>query len=453
MEMPILPSARIQPYTKNPFYWQYKEEPVLLLGGSKEDNLFQIPDLRQHLDLLASVGGNYIRCTMSSRDEGDVWPFEHDPATGLYDLDRPGTRYWSRFEQALALTSKRDIILQIELWDRFDFTREPWLKNPYNPQNNINYSAEESGLMPVIETHPGRKENIFFRSVPALLHNDLVLSYQLRQVDKLLSLSLPYGNVLYCIDNETNESPEWGAYWARYIRRRAEALGVSVHITEMWDAWNLLDGEHASTFDHPDIYSFVDISQNNHQPSDHHWENPQEIRQRLIATGHPRPMNSVKIYGANSGRYGTTRDAQERFWRNIFGGLASSRFHRPPSGLGLNSIAQSHIKSMHIMTETLDIFVCVPDNSLLANRSWNEAYCTSNPGNQYAVFFPDGGNVALDISAAREKTIHIKWLDIRSSHWVKEHTLESFPESSFLPLVTPREAGYWAVLVSASKKA
>ena len=164
-------------------------------------------------------------------------------------------------------------------------------------------------------------------------------------------------------------------------------------------------------------------------------------------------MNSVKIYGANSGRYGTTRDAQERFWRNIFGGLASSRFHRPPSGLGLNSIAQSHIKSMHIMTETLDIFVCVPDNSLLANRSRNEAYCTSNPGNQYAVFFPDGGNVALDISAAREKTIHIKWLDIRSSHWVKEHTLESFPESSFLPLVTPREEGYWAVLVSAYKKA
>ena len=58
---------RIQPYAPNPFYWQYKGAPVLLLGGSVEDNLFQIADIEPHLDLLQSVGGNYVRCTMSSR--------------------------------------------------------------------------------------------------------------------------------------------------------------------------------------------------------------------------------------------------------------------------------------------------------------------------------------------------------------------------------------------------
>ena len=57
---------RIRPYSKNPFYWQYKGEPVLLLGGSIEDNLFQISDIEAHLDLLHAVGGNYVRCTMSS---------------------------------------------------------------------------------------------------------------------------------------------------------------------------------------------------------------------------------------------------------------------------------------------------------------------------------------------------------------------------------------------------
>ena len=29
---------RIKPYTENPKYWQYKGEPVLLLGGSKTDH-------------------------------------------------------------------------------------------------------------------------------------------------------------------------------------------------------------------------------------------------------------------------------------------------------------------------------------------------------------------------------------------------------------------------------
>jgi hypothetical protein len=63
---------RIKPFTGNPRYWQYKREPVLLLGGTKDDNLFQIPDLKEHLDLLAGCGGNYIRNTMSARDPGNL---------------------------------------------------------------------------------------------------------------------------------------------------------------------------------------------------------------------------------------------------------------------------------------------------------------------------------------------------------------------------------------------
>jgi hypothetical protein len=159
--------GRIQPYTKNRFYWQYKGEPVLL-GGSVEDNLFQIADLEEHLDLLASVGGNYVRCTMSSRDEGDVWPFERDAATGLYDLTKPGEEYWRRFARFLELAAERDIVAQFEVWDRFDFARAPWQRNPYNPRNNVNYTARESGLPEVIDTHPGQRENGFFRSLPAL---------------------------------------------------------------------------------------------------------------------------------------------------------------------------------------------------------------------------------------------------------------------------------------------
>jgi hypothetical protein len=128
-------------------------------------------------------------------------------------------------------------------------------------------------------------------------------------------------------------------------------------------------------------------------------------------------MNSVKIYGANSGRYGTTRDAQERFWRNIFGGLASSRFHRPTSGLGLSVIAQAHIRSMRMFMDALTSSPARRTYDLLHNRSWNEAYCTANPGVEYGVFFPDGGNVQLDVSAAEGRPLTLRWLDIRQSRW------------------------------------
>jgi hypothetical protein len=297
-----------------------------------------------------------------------------------------------------------------------------------------------------IHTHPGQCENAFFHSVPQIENNLGVLRAQQLQIDTMLAISLQYGNVLYCMDNETNDAPEWGSYWAKYLQAAAAKADTRVECTEMWDDWDLLGAEHAATIDQPELYSFVDISQNNHQPPDHHWANPQEVRKKIAASGHIRPMNSVKIYGANSGEYGSTRDAQERFWRNIFGGLASSRFHRPPTGLGLSEIAQTHIRSMRLLTDQMDIFVAEPHNDLLQNRSWNEAYCAAVPGAEYAIFFPDGGDVLLDVSAYNGESVSVRWIDIRRSSWMGEATAVT-KHNQRVRLVTPAEEGYWAVLV------
>ncbi|MEZ4636876.1 MAG: hypothetical protein R2856_18295 [Caldilineaceae bacterium] len=405
----------IRPYAENPFYWQYKGKPVLLLGGSVEDNLFQIPNLADHLDLLKSVGGNYVRCTMSSRDPGDVWPFAFDATRGLYDLEKPGEEYWRRFAHFLELTAQRDIILQIEVWDRFDFARAPWQDNPFNPQNNVNYSAEESGLKPVIETHPGRCESDFFHTVPVLQNNQTVLRYQHAFVDRLLDHTLAYGNILYCMDNETNDSPEWGWYWARHIRRRAEAIGAEVHLTEMWDAWDLSDPQHSYTIDRTDLYSFVDFSQNNHQEGETHYRNFQAQRRRIAESGHVRPINTVKTYGANTGAHGTSRNGQESFWRHVLGGVAAARFHRPPSGHGLDPIAQANIRSARQLTDRIDIFNCRPANDLLQNRFRNEAFCFAQPGIEYAVYFTDGGDLYLK----SDVDVSIEWLHVLNSEWQK----------------------------------
>ena len=84
----------------------------------------------------------------------------------------------------------------------------------------------------------------------------------------------------------------------------------------------------------------------------------------------------------------------------------------------------------------------------MQNRSWNEADCTANTGLQYAVFFPDGGNVLLDVSAASGQSFVIRWLDIRSSRWMDSDSIETFPAQGMLRLSTPREEGYWAVLIT-----
>ena len=432
------PAKRIEIYSANQAYWQYDGEPVLLLGGTKDDNLFQIPDLKEHLDLLKSVGGNYVRNTMSSRDQGNVWQFRK--VNGKYDLEKWNDEYWQRFENFLRLAQERDIIVQIEVWATFDYYRDIWDVNPFNPKNNVNYTAEQTGLPEKVNTHPTRTENNFFWSVPAERNQQIVLKYQRRFVDKLLSYSVSFGNVLYSMDNETSVTPEWGKYWSQFIKAKAKAAGVTVHTTEMWDPWDLAHKMHSATFDHPETYSFVDISQNNHQKKQAHWDNAQ--RQRARIADNIRPLNNVKIYGADTGRFGNDRDGAERFWRNIFGGLASSRFHRPDSGLGLGEKAQANIRSMRMLTDKLDVFTCEPHNDLLSDRESNEAYCIANPGKEYAVYFPNGGEVMLDISSLN-KPAAVRWLDIMKSQWVNTRQIKS---GSNLKLHCPSQ-GYWAVLI------
>ncbi len=425
----------------NPAYWEYAGRPVLLLGGSVEDNLFQVPEVEAHLDLLKSVGGNYVRNTMSSRDEGNVWPFKK--VNGKYDLDKWNEEYWRRFERFLELTSARNIIVQIEVWATFDYYRGEWLRNPFNPRNNSNsnYTAEQSGLPQEVNSHPVQTGNNFFWSVPAERNQRTVLGYQQRFVDKILSYSLKFGNVLYCMDNETAVTPEWGKYWSEYIKTKAGEAGVSVHTTEMWDPWDLSHPKHNATLDHPETYSFVDISQNNHKKGQTHWDNAQRQRER-VAVNNLRPINNVKIYGADGGRFGNDRDGMERFWRNVFGGLASVRFHRPASGLGLNEKAQANIRSMRMLTDKMDIFRCAPHNDLLSEREPNEAYCMARPGVEYAVYFPNGGAISLDI-AGLEGSATVRWLDILKSKWGTSEPVET---GGRLALQCPSQ-GYWAVLV------
>jgi hypothetical protein len=94
----------------------------------------------------------------------------------------------------------------------------------------------------------------------------------------------------------------------------------------------------------------------------------------------------------------------------------------------------------------MNIFTCEPHVELLQNRSWNEAYCTANPGVEYVVFFPDGGNVLLEVLAAQGKSLTVRWLDIRKCQWAGEASAVE-AEDNAIRLVTPTEEGYWAVLV------
>jgi hypothetical protein len=90
----------IRPTSEYPGYWEYRGNPILLIGGTDTDNLFQKPFVITQLHDLATAGGNYIRNTMSARESDDVQPFLK-LENGLYELNQWNPEYWHKLDTIL----------------------------------------------------------------------------------------------------------------------------------------------------------------------------------------------------------------------------------------------------------------------------------------------------------------------------------------------------------------
>ncbi|MBX3422112.1 MAG: prolyl oligopeptidase family serine peptidase [Pirellulaceae bacterium] len=398
----------------------------MLLGGSDDDNLFQWPGekLTRQLDRIVSAGGNLVRNTMSDRRDGgwEVYPFARRN-DGKYDLTQWNDEYWQRFDFFLEQTQARNIFVQIEVWDRFDFTdaggSQHWQQHPYNPVNNINYSRQQTGLHESYPEHPGANKQPFFYSTPAQRSIQPLLAFQEAFVHRMLDSSLKFDHVLYCIDNETQAEPQWALHWARLIRQRADQAEKLVCITEMWDDWNLAAERHQQTFDHPEQYDFVDISQNNHQRGQQHWDGLAYVRQYLEKF--PRPMNSIKVYGADGNKFNDSdQDAIERFWRNLLGGAAAIRFHRPDSGLGINDRAIACLRAAGRVQASVPMWNLRPATERLAQCDPNECYAAATENDSTVVlYFPISASPRSvswpdPIDQPEPSQWQILWIDIES---------------------------------------
>ncbi|WP_373493457.1 hypothetical protein, partial [Aquiflexum sp.] len=247
-------------------------------------------------------------------------------------------------------------------------------------------------------------------------------------VQKLLSITLQFDNVLYNITNESFLSLEWEDYWAEFVSDLAQGSGKTIYISSM----NMV----ASTgvrhvMNRRDLYSFVEISQNNQDSrgarGKAHWENVVKWRRILeLQEGGAMPMNNEKIYGSRENRnysFGTGTEAEDRFWKNVFGGAASVRFHRPNAGMGLSERAQINIKALSMFLEEFDIF---SSGSYLGIDFYaeSEGYALANIGKEYAVYLP-AGRYSLELDPwLLSKKVSIKYLDFDSATWSENEILE-----------------------------
>jgi len=485
------PRCGIKPYIKNSSYWEYHGKPIMLIGGSDRDNIFQwaghSKKLTDHLDLLFSCGGNYIRCTMSSREytsEGYRWdllPYPFARINGKYDLTKWNDVYWNKLRTFLIETRKRGIIVQLEFWDRWNEcgdSRKPnsgWYHTPWNPNNNSTYNWADSPLL-----KPGRTNFYNTFHYAAIDQDPVLLPLQKDFTKKVIDEVIDGGfdHVLFQIDNESgigDDTLEPDPYWARFTRNYAESKGVDVYVcTSRRFHWptprQTIDFQ---DWNNPEIrvpivnttFNFCDISQNNGNHGQQHYDNLIWYQSKVQEHG-LRPINHTKCYHFNwptgtnfhHRTSPTDTEAGSKFWRAVFAGAASIRFHRHtptrPGGLregfGLSPEGQRHLSSMREFINVVDLFTMKPYNDLLSQRVTNEAYCLAEPGRQYAVFFTGDADRCVRIElAAPMHSLQLRWLNVATSQWVQKD-LNSDVETCTLKAPG---SGHWvAVLTSVNPK-
>ncbi len=221
--------------------------------------------------------------------------------------------------------------------------------------------------------------------------------------DRLITISSGFGHSFYNIANESGLGVEWDNYWAEYIKNAAALNGRDIYVNTMLFAPG---NSVRRVMTYRNIYSFAEVSQNNQDAlgpvGKKHWENLLFWRKMIAMSAEdPMPINNVKVYGQGVGlntAAGTEKEAVERFWRNIFGGAASTRFHRPAMraggtwgwGIGINERARQTLRAVNMFLNEFDIFSAEPYEAIEMVGNSVDSYCLAIMGKAYALYFPGG---------------------------------------------------------------
>lgn len=468
-------------------YWKYNGQRVLLLGGwnhghnpfidhdteNDEDNqgISTVKQIKESISELAAAGGNYLRCVLNPGMAAGIQGFDFCArSNNQYDLNTMAGPFWERLEMFISEAEKRKMIVQIEMWDRFDLidgSWGSWPKSPWNPKNNTNYSTKTSGLD---TSYSSFHEHPFLQGVPGhpvyesasnerKQQYNRVRQYQEKFIDKLLSVTLKYNNILYCMNNETHEHPAWGQYWMKYIEASAHEKGKTVLTTDMFD--DIYKAENSRgvkiVCEDRDHYDYVDISQANSRHRDEdHWHAVLWLSEKLENANPGYLLHMTKIYGndlALNGepwsrfQPGDSDNAIEEWWRNLLAGVAGVRFHRPTAGIGLSDLSKNCIRATRKVETKVKLWDVKPRLDLLTDRESDEAYLGANPGNAYILYFTKTGqgSVGLNLDRYPDTTFTIHWVNVDTGKWGSTKPLTGGDNRT---ITRPDDTAHWIAVIA-----
>ena len=416
---------------ENPGYFQWNGEVILPLGVTESGSegcasgngwiaISSGFDWQPDLENLLANGGNFVR-VIPYFVEQPIQPWVLTP-DGRYDLSRYNEAWVDRLEQYLSWTESRGIVVLLEVFENYSFVNTrpsdwfengAWAINPWNPDNNVNYGRD------VISHQTAWEDVAMYKAVTENKAEALALLEG--YVSKLLEISLPHGNVIYNISNESMAPLEWSEYWADFIHEYASAQGQKALVGEMPHAFEPSTGLEPIA-DSPS-FDYVDAAS---QTSQDKFGKDDEAAE-VIGTDDTltslndrtqKPISIGKIY------YRTPAT----LWSKFINGAATVRYHRNCDRGGSNEDNPmkyfEYIQHLRTFTDELDLAAAtsVDDGLVKEVTDGVQVDVLAAPGQWYVVHLYTEGKAGsvVELSIDLPEGAHsARWFDPSNGNWAE----------------------------------
>jgi hypothetical protein len=316
------------------------------------------------------------------------WP-RSGPGTALdgkpkFDLKTFNQAYFDRLRSRVASAGERGIYVSIMLFEGHGLqaSKPPWCwdGHPFKASNNINgINGDPDGDGRGLETHT--------LAIPAI--TVLQEAYVRKVIDTVSDLD----NVLYEIANESGAafSREWQYHLIRYIH----------------------DYEKTKPKQHPvGMTSYINPKNEDLFNSPAEWVSPGwTVWGRDPYQVNPPAAEGQKVVLVDTDHLWGTGGDHQWVWKTFLRGhnpiymdtiaaITGNPEGEIPGAEGARK-AMGHTRTM---ADRMNLADMVPRNDLASTQ-----YCLANPGKEYLVYLPDGGEVTVDLSAA-SGTLAVEWM-------------------------------------------
>jgi len=325
----------------------------------------------------------------------DPMPYERPgPGAALdgkprFDLTRFNPAYFDRMRSRIAAARDNGIYASVMLFNGFSIVGkgnvggDPWRGHPFNPANNVN--GIDGGANGAVHT----------------LSNPAVTAHQEAYVRKVIDTVADLDNVLYEITNEdtgTSADIAWQTHIIQFIKRyeatkpKQHPVGFTVAYPGGNDAvlaqspadWispaaklPASDGRKVIVNDTDHSYFWIGLRKDG--PAAQRvwvWENFTRGNQCLFMDPYLDPSH-------DPGRNDPAGGKPDPYWDTLRDAMGRTR----------------------AWAERMNLAAAVPHGELAST-----GFCLADPGREYLVYLPKGGEVTVDLSAATGE-LAVEWMD------------------------------------------